>query len=230
MASLKQFELQQQIKENSQGLANTISELHKWEKDIKRKSSPNCQTKKNENAYPIRSHNQNVISNGHPKQSAAHSAEPNQNGVSSTTALDANSYKDLGNKFVKSNDYKTAIQHYTKAIEMREDPVFYSNRALCFLKLEQYTECIDDCSKAVQLDPKLVKGFYRRMQANEVLCNFDLALNDCKEVIKLDPKNADAIRANQRLSQRIAGKNLSQLPSNTSFLSWSKLDSSVKDF
>lgn len=70
----------------------------------------------------------------------------------------------------------------------------------------RYTDCIDDCSKAVLLDPKLVKGFYRRMQANEVLSNFDLALKDCKEVLKLDPKNTDAIQANQRLSKRIAGK------------------------
>lgn len=67
-------------------------------------------------------------------------------------------------------------------------------------------DCIDDCSKAVLLDPKLVKGFYRRMQANEVLRNFDLALEDCKEVLTLDPKNHDAIQANQRLSKRIAGK------------------------
>lgn len=70
----------------------------------------------------------------------------------------------------------------------------------------RYMDCIDDCSKAVRLDPKLVKGFYRRMQANEVLCNFDSALNDCKEVLKLDPTNKDAIQANQRLSNRLAGK------------------------
>lgn len=232
MASLKQFELQHQIKENSQGIAETINELHKWEKNIKRSSAANCQTKKNENEYPIRSHKQNstVITNGHPKLPETQTVEPNhQNGVASTSPMDANSYKDLGNKSVKSSDFETAIQHYTKAIEMKEDPVFYSNRAFCFLKLERYTDCIDDCTKAVQLDPKLVKGFYRRMQANEVLENFDLALKDCKEVIKLDPNNADAKRANQRLSQRIAGKNLSQLPSNTNFLSWSKLDASVKD-
>lgn len=70
----------------------------------------------------------------------------------------------------------------------------------------RYNDCIADCSSAVTLDPKLVKGFYRRMQANEVLCNFDLALKDCKEVLRLDPKNIDAIQANRRLSSRIAGK------------------------
>lgn len=48
MTSLKQFELQKQVKENSQGLVDTINDLHKWEKDIKRTSAANCQTKKNE--------------------------------------------------------------------------------------------------------------------------------------------------------------------------------------
>lgn len=77
----------------------------------------------------------------------------------------------------------------------------------------RYTDTITDCSKAIELDPKLVKGFYRRMQANEVLHNYDSALMDCKEVLKLDPKNAEAIQANKRLSDRIAGKsNFSLLP------------------
>lgn len=44
------------------------------------------------------------------------------------------------------------------------------------------------------------------MQANEVLCNFEIALKDCEEVLKLDPKNSDAVPAKQRLSKRIAGK------------------------
>lgn len=48
MSSLKQFELQQQIKENARGLEFTINELHKWEKGIKRTAAANCQTKKNE--------------------------------------------------------------------------------------------------------------------------------------------------------------------------------------
>lgn len=52
MTSLKQFELQQQIKENSQGMVNTITELHKWEKDIKSRTSPaNSQTKKYEVSF-----------------------------------------------------------------------------------------------------------------------------------------------------------------------------------
>lgn len=85
-----------------------------------------------QNSYPIRSHKEN----GHSKPAETSTAETKPNGVA-TTLSDANSYKDLGNKCVKSNDYEGAIENYTKAIEIKDDPVFYSNRALCFLKLEQ---------------------------------------------------------------------------------------------
>lgn len=87
-----------------------------------------------QSSYPIRSHKENVASNGHSKPTETVTAETSQNDV---TVLDANSYKDLGNKCVKSSDFVAAIEHYTKAIEIKEDPVFYSNRAFCHLKLEQ---------------------------------------------------------------------------------------------
>lgn len=48
MDSIKQFELQQQLKENSAGIMDTINKLHKWEKEMKRNSAANSQTKKNE--------------------------------------------------------------------------------------------------------------------------------------------------------------------------------------
>lgn len=53
MESLKQFEVQKQIKENSQRIINKINELHKWEKDIKQNSGANCQTKKNEVSWNV---------------------------------------------------------------------------------------------------------------------------------------------------------------------------------
>lgn len=87
-----------------------------------------------QNSYPVRSHKENVVTNGHPKPAENQTIETNGNDL---TPLDANSYKDLGNKFFKSNDYETALQHYTKAIEIKEDAVYYSNRAFCFLKLER---------------------------------------------------------------------------------------------
>lgn len=89
-----------------------------------------------QSSYPIRSHKENVAINGHTKPTETVTTETSHNDVV-TTELDANSCKDLGNQCVKSSDFATAIKHYTQAIEIKEDPVFYSNRAFCHLKLEQ---------------------------------------------------------------------------------------------
>ncbi|KAJ6640570.1 Ninjurin-A [Pseudolycoriella hygida] len=222
MNSIKQIELQQQIKGNSLGLQNQINELYKWEKEIKRNSMVNGQTKSDENSVPIRSHNKTTISNGHSDDEEL-PADPE------TKKRQANEYKIVGNRFVGAGEYESARGFYSKAIEINAEPVFYINRALCFLKLELYKLCIDDCTKAIELDPKLVKAYYRRMQANEVLCNFASALNDCNEVLKLQPKSVEGIEASRRLTDRISGKNLIPLSPNASQLSWSKLDTNVKD-
>lgn len=51
---------------------------------------------------------------------------------------EANEIKDRGNKHVKLAEYTKAIETYTKAIELYPyDAVYYSNRALCYLKLER---------------------------------------------------------------------------------------------
>lgn len=90
-----------------------------------------------QNSFPIRSHiENNDVSNGHTKPVEIVSAATIQNNAA-TNLSDANVYKDLGNNCVKTNDYECAVKHYTKAIEMKEEAVFYSNRAFCYLKLEQ---------------------------------------------------------------------------------------------
>lgn len=51
---------------------------------------------------------------------------------------EANEIKDRGNKFVKLGEYARAIEAYTQAIHLYDNDVtYYSNRALCFLKLER---------------------------------------------------------------------------------------------
>lgn len=55
------------------------------------------------------------------------------------TAIDlANSEKEKGNAFVKKQQWNQAIECYTKAIECYAyDPIYYANRALCYLKQEK---------------------------------------------------------------------------------------------
>lgn len=47
--------------------------------------------------------------------------------------------KDRGNQNVKLGNYTKAIEDYTEAINiLPNNAIFYSNRALCFLKMERW--------------------------------------------------------------------------------------------
>lgn len=121
-------------------------------------------------------------------------------------------YKNHGNECVKKGDYRKAAAFYTEAIRLNKfDPVFLTNRALCYLKLKKYHECIEDCTIAIQLDEKAVKAYYRRMQAYEALnSNLDEALKDCETILKLEPKNMDALRSSERLKKLISAKKIKE--------------------
>lgn len=116
----------------------------------------------------------------------------------------ANEFKTRGNACVKSGEIEKAVKYYTEAINLnKSEPVFYTNRALCYLQQSKFTECIDDCTKAIELNGKAVKAYYRRMQAREQMSGGDLklALADCKMVLQIEPKNGDAQRSLERLQK-----------------------------
>nr|XP_036219310.1 RNA polymerase II-associated protein 3 isoform X2 [Bactrocera oleae] len=116
----------------------------------------------------------------------------------------ANEIKDRGNKNVKLGEYEKAINEYSTAIDIfPEDPVYFCNRALCYLKLERYNECIEDCEQAIEIDSLSVKAYYRRMQANECLGNDMDALKDCTTVLMIEPKNKEANKSLERINERL---------------------------
>ncbi|KAK7307803.1 hypothetical protein VNO77_41182 [Canavalia gladiata] len=59
--------------------------------------------------------------------------------------------KDSGNAAYKKKDFDTAIQHYSKALELDDEDISYlTNRAAVYLEMGKYEECISDCDKAVE--------------------------------------------------------------------------------
>ena len=90
---------------------------------------------------------------------------------------EATALKEKGNQAVKAKDWPTALDYYTKAIELNDtEPAFYSNRAqVCKpldlmartianfphqkanIKLEAYGFAIADATKALELDPNFAK-------------------------------------------------------------------------
>ncbi|CAM0903594.1 unnamed protein product [Alopecurus aequalis] len=68
--------------------------------------------------------------------------------------------KEAGNAAYKKKDFETAIQHYTKAMELDDEDISYrTNRAAVYLEMGQYDECIKDCDSAVERGRELRADF-----------------------------------------------------------------------
>lgn len=52
----------------------------------------------------------------------------------------------------------------------------YTNRALCYIKLCQWTLTIEDCQRAIQLDQSLIKAHFFKGQALMELESYDDAI------------------------------------------------------
>lgn len=126
--------------------------------------------------------------------------------VKTTSTLEkANEFKTRGNDCVKSGQFQKAIHYYTEAIRLNKfDPIYFSNRAHCYLKLNRYLECVEDCTIAIGLDENCVKAYYRRLQAHENLeGNLTAALSDCEAVLRFEPKNSEAKKCLERIKAEL---------------------------
>ncbi|KAL6004894.1 hypothetical protein ACLOJK_005451 [Asimina triloba] len=93
---------------------------------------------------------------------------------------EAQKEKEMGNATYKKKDFETAIQHYTKAIELDDEDIsFLTNRAAVYMEMGKiesqlhhdvvmwtgfgtqfsYDDCIKDCDKAVERGRELRSDF-----------------------------------------------------------------------
>ncbi|EFY97335.1 hypothetical protein MHUMG1_06973 [Metarhizium humberi] len=101
--------------------------------------------------------------------------------------------KNKGNKSFASGDYPAAVDFYSKAIGLNDkEPTFFTNRAQAYIKTEAYGYAIADAGKALELNPKLIKAYYRRGLARTAILRPKEAIDDFKECVRLDPNNKDA--------------------------------------
>ncbi|KPJ15420.1 Tetratricopeptide repeat protein 1 [Papilio machaon] len=75
------------------------------------------------------------------------------------------------------------------------------------MKLENYKRAIKDCSKAIELDDKYLKAYFRRAQSYEATEKYDECLADFKKILELDPAHKEAQAAVIRLPPLIEEKN-----------------------
>ncbi|KAK9839835.1 hypothetical protein WJX81_005197 [Elliptochloris bilobata] len=139
-----------------------------------------------------------VTANGHVGASAK-AAKPVGRGVKAREAAEA--AKREGNAAVAAGDYEGAAEAYTRAAAA--DPgcaVYFSNRALCYLKVLRFEEAEADCDRALalELNPKTL---LRRGTARRGRLDLSGALRDYQHVLSLEPNNKQAREELRNLKQ-----------------------------
>ncbi|KAG2461514.1 TOM34 protein, partial [Polypterus senegalus] len=102
--------------------------------------------------------------------------------------------KEAGNELFRSGQYGEAAARYTQAIAQlsagKSNPeelgILYSNRAACYLKDGNCSECIKDCTASLELIPFGIKPLLRRAAAYEALERYHLAYVDYKTALQVD--------------------------------------------
>lgn len=109
----------------------------------------------------------------------------------------ADELKAHGNKAFANKEFKKAAKIYRDAIKLDStNPVLYSNRALCFIKEQDWDRALRDCKDGLSLNPNIntkVKLMYRQGITHKNLNDIPHAIECFNQVVKIDPQNIAAI-------------------------------------
>ncbi|KAN0092589.1 hypothetical protein V8E55_003373 [Tylopilus felleus] len=107
--------------------------------------------------------------------------------------LRAEKEKELGNGAFRRGDYEVAVRHYQAAHAVEpEMPHYQLNIAAAYLKLSNWIEAENACSKALG-QHRSIKGYYRRAKARRMMGLTEEAIKDLRAALKIQPSNAEAL-------------------------------------
>lgn len=121
------------------------------------------------------------------------------------TMVSAEELKVEGNKAFVNKEFKKAAKIYRDAIGLDErNPVLYCNRAICFIKLNDWNRALKDCSQGLSNYPDngtRAKLHYRQGLAYKELGKTELARTSFQDVLAVDNNNISARKQLNDLNQ-----------------------------
>lgn len=114
---------------------------------------------------------------------------------------EAERLKTEGNNLMRTEKFADALTMYTKAIEHDgSNPVFYCNRAAAHSKMSAHHLAIEDCQRAVDMDPTYSKAYGRMGLANSSLEKHKEAVDNFKKALELEPDN-ESYKSNLQIAE-----------------------------
>lgn len=120
--------------------------------------------------------------------------------------LTAVQLKEKGNELMALSKYREAVGYYTKAIELESNNhIYFANRAAAFSHLKDHVSAINDCEKAIAINPKYPKAFHRLGTAHYFEGNYQRAADSFARALELDPDSekykTDLDRAKEKVAE-----------------------------
>ena len=81
----------------------------------------------------------------------------------------ADKEKEKGNECFKIGEHDTAIEYYTRGLELQPNAIIYANRAMAYIRIKRSADAIKDCDAALRCDPSYTKALFRRGLAHKEL-------------------------------------------------------------
>lgn len=104
----------------------------------------------------------------------------------STVNLTDKELKEQGNRMFSLRKYDDAINCYTKAIIKNPDVAqYFTNRALCHLKLMRWDQACTDCRRALDMDTSSIKGHFFLGEALVETESYDEAIKHLQRALDL---------------------------------------------
>ncbi|KAL1513129.1 hypothetical protein ABEB36_002589 [Hypothenemus hampei] len=220
--------LQKQLKENANDLQDFYKDLQSWGEEMKRKESSLMEnsskkvkvpvnksqsqrkTEQNKHASKIGSTDYNKWEKFDADLECERLEDDFKDDSELTDEFEENArdealvHKEDGNSYVKKKEWDKAIECYTKAINCYSfDPIYYANRALCYLKKNNFIAAEEDCNTSLRLDHTYVKALQRRAAAREALGKLTLAINDLELVLVHEPNNKESKVVWDRIKKKL---------------------------
>ncbi|GLE04065.1 hypothetical protein PINS_up012976 [Pythium insidiosum] len=100
--------------------------------------------------------------------------------------------KQKGNDSFKANENEDAVLYYTRSMAFDDsNAVVYANRAMAHLRLKNFAQAEEDCTRAVLLDTGYFKAWTRRGMTRFRRGKYAEAIEDFKHALTIEPDNKE---------------------------------------